>query len=107
MINSMIVTPTCMLGGCFWPLAIMPEFMQKIANLHPAKWAIEAVEIAATGGIAIRYRTASGCSRLDGGHSARRRFCYPAAKRERSWARRINVCWIPWLLGKLSVIDHF
>ncbi len=50
MINSMIVTPTCMLGGCFWPLAIMPEFMQKIANFIPQKWAIEAVEIAATGG---------------------------------------------------------
>ncbi|MGG3284327.1 ABC transporter permease [Paenibacillus solani] len=50
MINSMIVMPTCMLGGCFWPLAIMPEFMQKIANFIPQKWAIEAVEIAATGG---------------------------------------------------------
>ncbi|MGV2806473.1 ABC transporter permease, partial [Clostridium perfringens] len=37
MINSMIVTPTCMLGGCFWPLAIMPEFMQKIANFIPQK----------------------------------------------------------------------
>lgn len=50
MINSMIVTPTCMLGGCFWPLGIMPEFMQKIANFIPQKWAIEAVEIAATDG---------------------------------------------------------
>ncbi|KZS45772.1 ABC transporter [Paenibacillus glucanolyticus] len=50
MINSMIVTPTCMLGGCFWPLAIMPDFMQKIANFIPQKWAIEAVETAATGG---------------------------------------------------------
>lgn len=50
MINSMIVTPTCMLGGCFWPLAIMPNFMQKIANFIPQKWAIEAVETAATGG---------------------------------------------------------
>lgn len=50
MINSMIVTPSCMLGGCFWPLAIMPEFMQKLANFIPQKWAIEAVEIAATGG---------------------------------------------------------
>ncbi|MEK3733227.1 ABC transporter permease [Paenibacillus sp. FSL M8-0334] len=49
-INSLIITPTSMLGGCFWPISIMPDFMQKIANFIPQKWAIEAVEIGATGG---------------------------------------------------------
>lgn len=42
-INSLVVTPTCMLGGCFWPVAIMPDFMQKLANFVPQKWAIDAI----------------------------------------------------------------
>lgn len=50
MLNALILTPTCMLGGCFWPVSIMPEYMQKIANFVPQKWAIQAVEAAATGG---------------------------------------------------------
>ncbi len=50
MLNMLILTPTCMLGGCFWPLAIMPDYMQKAANFVPQKWAIQAVDIAATGG---------------------------------------------------------
>ncbi|HEY2492018.1 MAG TPA: ABC transporter permease [Paenibacillus sp.] len=50
MLNSMIITPTCMLGGCFWPLSFMPDYMQKIANFIPQKWTIEAVERIASGG---------------------------------------------------------
>ncbi|SEU14972.1 ABC transporter permease [Paenibacillus sp. NFR01] len=50
MLNSLILTPTCMLGGCFWPLSIMPGYMQKVANFVPQKWAIQAVDIAASGG---------------------------------------------------------
>lgn len=57
MINSLIITPTCMLGGCFWPVSFMPDFMQKMANFVPQKWAIEAVELLSVGeglsGIAI------------------------------------------------------
>ncbi|MFD0697237.1 ABC transporter permease [Paenibacillus sp. GCM10027628] len=48
-INSIVITPTCMLGGCFWPVSIMPEWMQKIANFVPQKWAIDAIERMATG----------------------------------------------------------
>ncbi|MBW4081616.1 ABC transporter permease [Paenibacillus sp. S150] len=50
MLNSLILTPTCMLGGCFWPISLMPDYMQKAANFMPQKWAIQAVDIAATGG---------------------------------------------------------
>jgi ABC-2 type transport system permease protein len=50
MLNALILTPTCMLGGCFWPLSVMPDYMQKAANFTPQKWAIQAVDIAATGG---------------------------------------------------------
>ncbi|MCP1306052.1 ABC transporter permease [Paenibacillus tyrfis] len=42
-VNSMVTAPTCMLGGCFWPVSIMPEFMQKLANFVPQTWAIEAI----------------------------------------------------------------
>jgi len=41
-VNNILVTPTCMIGGCFWPIGIMPDFMQKIANFVPQKWAIDA-----------------------------------------------------------------
>lgn len=44
MINNLIITPTCMLGGCFWPITFMPDFMQSIANFVPQKWAIQAIE---------------------------------------------------------------
>ncbi|WP_145051327.1 ABC transporter permease [Paenibacillus xylanexedens] len=50
MLNSLIITPTCMIGGCFWPLSIMPEYMQKIANFVPQKWTIQAVETISAGG---------------------------------------------------------
>lgn len=50
MLNSLILTPTCMLGGCFWPISIMPEYMQLAANFTPQKWAIQAVQVAAVGG---------------------------------------------------------
>lgn len=43
-INALIVTPTCMLGGCFWPISLMPEWMQKLANFVPQKWALDAIE---------------------------------------------------------------
>lgn len=48
-INNMIVIPTCMIGGCFWPLAMMPEFMQKLANFTPQRWAIAALGQASSG----------------------------------------------------------
>ncbi|OAS13566.1 ABC transporter permease [Paenibacillus oryzisoli] len=43
-INSLVVTPTCMLGGCFWPISLMPDWMQKLANFVPQKWALDAIE---------------------------------------------------------------
>ena len=49
MINNLIITPTCMIGGCFWPIEIMPSFMQKLANFVPQKWAIEAIQNLASG----------------------------------------------------------
>ncbi|MDD9270117.1 ABC transporter permease [Paenibacillus sp. GCM10023248] len=49
MINSLVVTPTCMLGGCFWPIALMPDWMQKIALFVPQTWVIDAIQRMAAG----------------------------------------------------------
>jgi ABC-2 type transport system permease protein len=48
-INSLIITPTCMLGGCFWPVELTPEFMQKLSNIVPQRWAIDALRQLAAG----------------------------------------------------------
>lgn len=42
-LSTLVITPTCMLGGCLWPLSYMPEQLQKIANFIPQKWAIDAI----------------------------------------------------------------
>jgi len=48
-INSLVITPTCMLGGCFWPVELTPEFMQKLSNIVPQRWAIDALRQLAAG----------------------------------------------------------
>lgn len=42
-LSSLIITPMCMLGGCFWPVSLMPEVMQKLAKLMPQWWALDAL----------------------------------------------------------------
>lgn len=44
LITTLLVTPICMLGGCFWPRDFMPDILQKIANFVPATWALKAAE---------------------------------------------------------------
>ena len=41
---TLIIVPTCMLSGCWWPIEIMPKFMQKAANFLPQTWALEGVK---------------------------------------------------------------
>ncbi|MED5051843.1 ABC transporter permease [Anoxybacillus sp. UARK-01] len=41
--QNLIVVPTCMLSGCFWPADIMPTFVQKIANFLPQRWTLDAL----------------------------------------------------------------
>ncbi|WP_027624183.1 ABC transporter permease [Clostridium lundense] len=42
-LSTVVTIPTCMLGGCFWDLSIMPNHIQKMSNFVPQKWAIEAI----------------------------------------------------------------
>jgi ABC-2 type transport system permease protein len=43
-LQNLIIMPTCMLAGCFWPSDIMPEAIQRIADILPQKWAIAAIQ---------------------------------------------------------------
>ncbi|MFT4412877.1 ABC transporter permease [Fredinandcohnia humi] len=53
-LGNLIVISTCMLGGVFWPLEIVPGFMQKIAEFVPQTWAMKGfTEITARGGSLI------------------------------------------------------
>jgi len=49
-IGTLIIISTCMLGGVFWPLSIVPAIMQKIANFVPQTWAMEGFTALITGG---------------------------------------------------------
>lgn len=42
-LSNLIIIPTCMLGGCFWPLQIMPDKLQKLSKFVPQSWAMDAV----------------------------------------------------------------
>jgi ABC-2 type transport system permease protein len=39
-IGAVLIVSTCMLGGLYWPIDIMPEYMQKIALGVPQSWAM-------------------------------------------------------------------
>jgi len=41
---SLIIICTSMLSGCYWPIWLMPDFMQKLAVIFPQYWAIRALE---------------------------------------------------------------
>lgn len=47
--NTLIVSPSCMLGGCYWDVNMMPENIKKIANFMPQKWIMEAITVLQTG----------------------------------------------------------
>lgn len=43
-LSTLIITPTCMLSGCFWPNELMPTVMQKISKFLPQSWVIDAIQ---------------------------------------------------------------
>ena len=43
-LGTLIITPTCMLGGCFWPVDFMGEAMRKISFFVPQRWALDAIQ---------------------------------------------------------------
>jgi ABC-2 type transport system permease protein len=49
-LTTLIITPTCMISGCFWPVTFMPQAMQKLSYIVPQRWALEAVQKLQSGG---------------------------------------------------------
>jgi len=42
---GLILSPSCMIAGCLWPLDAMPEIMQKVAYITPQRWTLDAIEL--------------------------------------------------------------
>jgi ABC-2 type transport system permease protein len=42
--QTIIVTPTCLLAGCFLPVDIMPNALRKIADFMPQHWLLDTVD---------------------------------------------------------------
>ncbi|HEY5561237.1 MAG TPA: ABC transporter permease [Clostridiaceae bacterium] len=40
---TLIIVPTCMISGCFWPISLMPKAMQNIAKVLPQTWALDGI----------------------------------------------------------------
>ncbi|MGG4505314.1 ABC transporter permease [Heyndrickxia sporothermodurans] len=40
-LQNLIVLPTVMLSGCFWPVEVMPASIQKVANFLPQRWTLD------------------------------------------------------------------
>lgn len=49
--QNLIVAPSCLLGGCFVPIGMMPDYIQKLASFVPQKWALEAISRLAFGNV--------------------------------------------------------
>ena len=45
----LILTPSCMISGCFWPIEFMPDVLAKIALITPQRWALDAIQTAQRG----------------------------------------------------------
>lgn len=42
--GSIAIVATSMLSGCYWPLELVPEFMQKLAMFFPQYWAVNGLK---------------------------------------------------------------
>jgi ABC-2 type transport system permease protein len=42
-LQTLIMTPTCLLSGCFWPVEIMPKAAQKMADFLPQRWLLDTI----------------------------------------------------------------
>ncbi|MDQ1144175.1 ABC-2 type transport system permease protein [Bacillus sp. SORGH_AS 510] len=40
-LQNLVIIPTVMLSGCFWPVEVMPKALQKIAEFLPQRWTLD------------------------------------------------------------------
>ncbi|MEW8972130.1 ABC transporter permease [Mesobacillus jeotgali] len=60
-LSAVLIVSTCMLGGVYWPIEIVPEFMQQIAKAVPQSWMITGFREIVSGSLylpALRNSTA-------------------------------------------------
>jgi ABC-2 type transport system permease protein len=43
-LQNLIITPTCLLSGCYFPVDIMPDSVRKISNFLPQHWLLDTVD---------------------------------------------------------------
>ncbi|WP_223069386.1 ABC transporter permease [Paenibacillus caui] len=43
-LQNLIITPTCLLAGCYFPIDIMPDNVRKISTFLPQHWLLETVD---------------------------------------------------------------
>jgi ABC-2 type transport system permease protein len=41
--QNVVIVPTCLLAGCYFPYDIMPKTVQKIANFLPQRWLMDTI----------------------------------------------------------------
>lgn len=41
--QNLIIVPSCMLSGCFFPMEIMPESVQRISSFFPQHWLLDSI----------------------------------------------------------------
>lgn len=49
-ISFVLIAPTCMISGCYWPVELMSDNMQKLSYFIPQRWVLDAMELLAAGG---------------------------------------------------------
>jgi ABC-2 type transport system permease protein len=49
-LSNLIITPSCMIAGCFWPAELMPQSLKRLSYFVPQRWALAAVQKAQVGG---------------------------------------------------------
>ncbi|NWL86867.1 MULTISPECIES: ABC transporter permease [unclassified Paenibacillus] len=49
-LQNLIVTPSCLLAGCFFPIDIMPAFLRRIADFLPQHWVLQTISQLQEGG---------------------------------------------------------
>ncbi|MGG3888227.1 ABC transporter permease [Metabacillus fastidiosus] len=42
-LQKLVILPTCLLSGCFWPMELMPEAIQKVSDFLPQKWVLATI----------------------------------------------------------------
>ncbi|WP_158332813.1 ABC transporter permease [Neobacillus sedimentimangrovi] len=42
-LHTLILIPSCLLAGCFWPFDLMPKVVQRIAQFMPQHWVLNTI----------------------------------------------------------------